>query len=121
MFCIQSDQTVVSANTSLSSSGSVQHLARVLEQQIIKNPFIPKPTTVFTKVTSRSRPVRRSTSFPQLPSQISKTSEIQAAACIQTLTPSPPGITQSSTQSSPFSISGACKLDRNIWEGLQKH
>ena len=92
----------------MSSSGSVQHLARALEQQISRNPFIPKPALLFSRSSSRS--VRRSTSSPHLPSQISQTSEIRAASKVQTLTPSPPLPAPSGQSSSPFSVSGTFDL-----------
>ena len=107
------------SNASISSSGSVQKIASFLEQQIVKHPFIPKPKPIIQSTAERltsleqqkkNITVRRSTSFPTLPSQIEQTSQIQAAATVQTLSQTPPDVnvvtSPASTKSSPFSISG---------------
>ena len=59
----------------------------MFELQSTQKPFVPIPNPSF--VTARPpKTVRRSTSHPSLPSQIPKSSQIQAAGSVQTLTPS---------------------------------
>ena len=101
-------------------------MAQMWEQQITRNPFIPKPVPLFHSRRKLVRSVRRSVSSPQLlPSQISQSSEIRAVATTQTLSTTPPVIEAGSecaddcandqenneNHSSPFSISGnTCTL-----------
>ena len=91
----------------------MQHIAQMWEQQITKNPFIPRPIPIFKSKFKTARPVRRSTSSPHiLPSQISKSSQIKAACLTQqTNMTSSPELTQETevenqSHSSPFSVSG---------------
>ena len=92
----------------MSSSSSVQQLAQKFERQSTQNPFVPKPKPL--PMFKPIKTVRRSISSPQLFSQIPQTSQIKAAATVQTLSLTPPSAAEKSlnpSNSSPFSLSGS--------------
>ena len=116
-------------------------MAQLLEQQITRNPFIPKPVPLFRSKSKIARSVRRSTSSPQLlPSQISQSTAIRAVATTQILSVTPPAHApdededddnhavnhdetsqnDASHHSSPFSISGTLVISEFIIESDQE-